>query len=143
MKWSIITHISLKKALKSNFDQFFAKTYAKLILLKKRNIYHKANSWWQVVTKSPRGLFGIFFFFKSYKILIYCKSIHFCICIIQNSSKNYPYSQISEKFPLKSQIFLHIYIVHIIYELGKVKKVQGNKIGITVYSWTLWQSSWV
>jgi hypothetical protein len=48
-------------ALKSNFDPFFPQTYTKLILLEKRNIYHKTSSLWQVVKKSPRGLFGIFF----------------------------------------------------------------------------------
>ena len=47
--------------------------------------------------------------------------------------------EISQKFSVKSQIFLHIYIVPIMHEWGKVKKVPGNKIAITIYSWTVCQ----
>jgi hypothetical protein len=44
--------------------------------------------------------------------------------------KNFDFFQ---KFPVEYQIFLHILIVPIIYECGKVKKVLGNKTGITSY----------
>ena len=33
-----------------------------------------------------------------------------------------------QNLPVKSQIFLHIYIVPIMYECGKLKKVIRNKI---------------
>ena len=36
--------------------------------------------------------------------------------------------EFSQKFSKKSQIFLHIEIVHIRYEWGEVKKVPGNKV---------------
>ena len=45
--------------------------------------------------------------------------------------------EIFQKFSVKIKIFLHILIVPIRYESGKVKKVQSNKIGITIYSWTV------
>ena len=36
--------------------------------------------------------------------------------------------EFSQKFPVKSQIFSHIYLVPIMYEPWKLKKVTGNKI---------------
>ena len=45
--------------------------------------------------------------------------------------------EIFQKFSVKIKIFLHILIVPIRYESGKVKKVQSNKIGIAIYSWTV------
>ena len=45
--------------------------------------------------------------------------------------------EIFQKLSVKIKIFLHILIVPIMYETEKVKKVLGNKIGITIYSWTL------
>jgi hypothetical protein len=42
--------------------------------------------------------------------------------------------EIFQKFSVKIKIFSHILLVAIMYESGKVKKVQGNKIGITIYS---------
>ena len=41
--------------------------------------------------------------------------------------------EIFQKFSVKIKIFLHILIVPIRYESGKVKKDQSNKIGITIY----------
>ena len=107
----------------------------------KVNFYHKIFLLQWLETKSPKGLLDCdfanlgFFFFKSCKILIYLllcffKSIYFCIHIIQNSSKkislcrNFEFSQ---KFFVKSQIFLHIYLIPIMYEPWKLKKVTGNK----------------
>ena len=46
--------------------------------------------------------------------------------------------EISQKFSVKSQIFLHILIVPIMYKWEKVKKFLSNKIGIFIYFWTLW-----
>ena len=40
--------------------------------------------------------------------------------------------------PVKSQIFLHIKIVTIMYEYRKVTEALGNKIAITSYPWTVW-----
>ena len=42
-----------------------------------------------------------------------------------------------KKFPVKFKFFLQIKVVPIIYEWGKVEKVQSNKTGITIYSWTV------
>ena len=36
--------------------------------------------------------------------------------------------EFSQKFPVKSQIFLHIYLIPIMYESWKLKKVKSNKI---------------
>ena len=46
--------------------------------------------------------------------------------------------EIFQKSSIKIKIFLHILIVPIMYESGKVKNVMSNKIGLTIYSWTLW-----
>ena len=37
-------------------------------------------------------------------------------------------------FPVKSQTFLHILTVPIMYQCGKVKKASGSKIAITIYT---------
>jgi hypothetical protein len=42
--------------------------------------------------------------------------------------------QILKFFKNSPAKFLDILIVPIMYKSGKVKKVQGNKIGITIYS---------
>ena len=107
-------------------------TYAKLILLIKDNFYHKMNFLQRLETKSPRGLLGCDFgnlgmIFKICKILthlplLFFKSFHFWLFIIQNSL----YTNF-QKFPVKSQIFLHINLVPIMYEPWKLKKVTGNK----------------
>ena len=78
-------------------------------------------------------------------------SIMFCLFILKFTSKvdayykknQYFFSlytnfEIFQKFSVKIKIFLHILIVLIMYESGKVKKIQSNKIGITIYSWTVW-----
>ena len=39
-----------------------------------------------------------------------------------------------QKFSIKIKFFLHILIVPIMYDAGKVKKVMSNKIGITIHS---------
>ena len=57
-----------------------------------------------------------------YLLLRFLKSIYFCMCIIQNSSKNCPYIQILSF--LKNQIFLLIYHVPIIMSLESWKKSQ-------------------
>ena len=44
----------------------------------------------------------------------------------------------SWNIPMKFPFFLHMQVVHIICKWGKVKKGLGNKIGITIYSWTGW-----
>ena len=36
--------------------------------------------------------------------------------------------EFSQKFPVKSQFFLHIYLIPIMYESWKLKKVKSNKI---------------
>ena len=36
--------------------------------------------------------------------------------------------EFSQKFPVKSQIFLHIYLIPFMYESWKLKKVTSNKI---------------
>ena len=36
--------------------------------------------------------------------------------------------EFSQKFPVKSRIFLHIYLIPIMYESWKLKKVKSNKI---------------
>ena len=77
-------------------------------------------------------------------------SITFCLFILKFTSKvdgyykknQYFFSlytnfEIFQKFSVKIKIFLHILIVLIMYESGKVKKIQSNKIGITIYSWTV------
>ena len=77
-------------------------------------------------------------------------SIMFCLFILKFTSivdayykKNqyffslYTNFEIFQKFSVKIKIFLHILIVLIMYESGKVKKIQSNKIGITIYSWTV------
>ena len=74
----------------------------------------------------------------------------FCLFILKFTSKvdayykknQYFFSlytnfEIFQKFSVKIKIFLHILIVPIMYESGKVKKIQSNKIGITIYSWTV------
>jgi hypothetical protein len=40
--------------------------------------------------------------------------------------------EFSQKFPVKTQIFLHIEIVPNMYEKGEVKKVLENKVRITI-----------
>ena len=48
-------------------------------------------------------------------------------------------------FPVKSQTFLHILTVPIMYQCGKVKKASESKIAITIYSWSgceFWKKSW-
>ena len=67
-------------------------------------------------------------FFNMYKILNFSliprENSNFSICT------NFDFSQ---KFPVKSQIFLHIKIVPIMYEYRKVTDALGNKIAITSY----------
>ena len=71
---------------------------------------------------------GDLFIFKFASILhAYCK---------KKNNIFFHYIQIL-KFSVKIKIFLDILIVSIMYEPGKVEKVLGNKIGITIYSWTL------
>ena len=61
----------------------------------------------------------------------------FCMLIAKKKNNIFfHYIQIL-KFSVKIKIFLDILIVSIMYEPGKVEKVLGNKIGITIYSWTL------
>ena len=93
----------------------------------------------QLETKSSRGLldsdFANFGFIISnpakFWYLCFYKSIYFGICVIQNSSKqislcrNFEFSQ---TFSVKSQIFLHIYLITIMYEPWKLKEVTGNRI---------------
>ena len=45
---------------------------------------------------------------------------------------------LSWNFLVKLKFFIHIKVVPIIYEWGKVERVLGNKTGITIYSWTVW-----
>ena len=72
----------------------------------------------------------------------------FCLtqaCISQNQRKivkrstNWAIEALVEKNP-KFQIFLHIQLVPIMYEWGKVKTAPGNKIALTIYSWTVCSS---
>ena len=87
-------------------------------------------------------------FFKSRKILLdqhilLLKLIDFCLCTVQSSSKKIPYlqnlsflknSQWNLDFSYMSRLSL------LCMDEKKWKKVLGNKIGITIYSWTLWDT---
>ena len=96
------------------------------------------------VTKKPFCMYYYYFwnrFFKSYKILIYLhpvlsKSIHFCIFMIQNSSKVFLYSHILsflKIFPWNQNFSSYLDCPHYVWN-KKVQKVQGDKIDVTIYS---------
>ena len=99
------TKKSSKIPFLTNFRTFPHKeTYAKLILLKKAIFHHKMIFLQQLETTSPIVLLGCSFVnlgkkkFKSCKILlhfylVFLKSIHFCLFILQNSWKFFSFSQ--------------------------------------------------
>ena len=105
----------------------------------KANFYHKIFFSQQLETKSSRGLldsdFANFGFIISnpakFWYICFFKSIYFGICVIQNSSKQISLCrnfEFSKTFSVKSQIFLHIYLIPIMYEPWELKKVTGNRI---------------
>ena len=65
------------------------------------------------------------FYFNSCKILIF---LHVYSTKFIKNIYFFTNFEFSHKFSVKSQNFLHIEIVPIMYEWGKVEKVPGNKI---------------
>ena len=122
-------------------------TFAKLIFLKKRNFFAKSTLGCNWVLYVKKGLFG-YIFETSEVILLNLKKFNNVFPIIfkfasilhayyKKSQENFSLCtnfQNFQKSSVKIKIFLHILIVPIMYESEKVKKVQGNKIGITIYS---------
>ena len=125
-------------------------SFAKLICLKKRNFFAKSTLGCNWVPYVKNGLFG-FIFETSGVILLNLTKFNngfpiifkICLniaCLLQKSQEIFSLCtnfEIFQKSSVKIKIFLHILIVLIMYESGKVKKIQSNKIGITIYSWTL------
>ena len=58
--------------------------------------------------------------------------LQFCMLIHKIQRKFFNMNKFQVFSKLKYQIFLHIYIVPIMCECGKVKKALGNKIAITI-----------
>ena len=126
----------------TNFRPFPPReTYAKLILLKKCNFYHKIIFFQRLETTLPIGLFGCNFVNLGNFISISTKSWYFSSSILKINPFLHVYCtkfikniyfftnfEFSQKFSVKSQNFLHIEIVPIMYEWGKVEKVPENKI---------------
>ena len=151
MKWSIITHIALNKGSKIQYWPIYHSfpqkhlchidSFEKAQLLPQSKFLVTSEN---KVTKKPFCMYYYYFwngFFKSYKILIYLhpvlsKSIHFCIFMIQNSSKVFLYSHILsflKIFPWNQNFSSYLDCPHYVWN-KKVQKVQGDKIDVTIYS---------
>ena len=116
-------------------------TYPKLILLIKAIFYHKINFLQWLETTSPIGLYGFIFANLEKKIQILQNPDIFVSFILEINQFLHVYYtnfiksiylftnfEFSQQFLVKSQIFLHIEFVPIMYEWAKAKKVPGNKI---------------
>ena len=58
--------------------------------------------------------------------LVYSCTIYFASIFLKVMQGTH--LEFSQKFPVKSQIFLHIYLIPIMYESWKLKKVKSNRI---------------
>ena len=132
----------------TNFHTFpHRETYAKLILLRKKAIfYHKIFFLQQLETTSPIGLFGCSFAnpqnfisisAKSWYICIFYISIHFCMVIVQNSTKIFAFLQIlsflkNSPWNLKISYILRLFPLCMNEE--KWKKSQEMKFYIDLFS---------